>query len=182
MGNMHAVHEIVEAPLSAEELAMRYRDLCEDPRFANVPGKIELDVWGRMVMTPASTYHGRIQGRLCQKLAALGGETLVEVGIATRSGLFVPDLAWASVAFMRAHGGKTPLVVAPEICIEVMSPSNSAKELQEKHGAYLAAGAEEVWIAYTKTKRCEVYGEDGRLARSRYPIDLAGLFDLPAAT
>lgn len=176
------VQEVIEAPLSAEELAVRYRDLCEDPRFANVPGKIELDSWGRMVMTPASTYHGRMQGRLCQKLLALGGEALVEVGVATRTGLFVPDVAWASPRFMTAHGRETPLTVAPEICMEVMSPSNSVKEVQEKRDAYLASGAEEVWVVYAQSRRFELFGRAGRLPRSRYAIDLADLFDFPAGT
>src|SRR5262245_11140347 len=91
--------ELIEAPLSQEEVAERYRDMCYDRRFANVPGKLELDRWGRVLMTPASAYHGQLQGRLCQKLAILGGETLIEVGIATSEGVFVPDLAWASAQF-----------------------------------------------------------------------------------
>jgi hypothetical protein len=64
------MHELTEAPLSSEELAIRYRALCDDPCYANVPGKIELDAWGRMVMTPPSFYHGVLQGRLCRRLAA----------------------------------------------------------------------------------------------------------------
>ena len=182
MANMDTVHEIVEAPLSAEELAMRYRDLCEDPRFANVPGKIELDVWGRILMTPAGYYHGAVQGRLCQKLAVLGGEALVEVGIATREGVFVPDVAWASPRFVAAHGGETPLTQAPELCIEVVSPSNSAKELAEKRSAYLASGAAEVWIVYPQSRRCEFHGQAGVMPTSRYPVDLTGLFDSSART
>ncbi|HJS77059.1 MAG TPA: hypothetical protein VJ778_06600, partial [Burkholderiales bacterium] len=75
---MEKVQELVEAPLSSEELAVRYRALCEDPCYANVPGKIELDVWGRMVMTPPSFYHGVVQARLVRSLSALGGEVVVE--------------------------------------------------------------------------------------------------------
>ncbi|HEX7052955.1 MAG TPA: Uma2 family endonuclease [Burkholderiales bacterium] len=176
---MTTAQEIIEAPLSAEELAMRYRDLCEDPRLVNVPGKIELDVWGRLVMTPASTCHGRLQGRICQKLAVLGGEALIEPGIATPTGLFVPDVAWANAAFIAAHGGETPLTRAPELCIEVVSPSSSVKELRDKTAAYLAGGAEEAWIVYPRSERCELFGKDGLLERSRYPVDLAGLFDTP---
>ena len=168
--------ELIEAPLSTEELATRYREMCEDPRFSNIPGKVELDLWGRVLMSPASTYHGRIQGRISQKLASLGGETLIEVGIATHFGLFVPDIAWASTNFLRAYGGDTPLTRAPEICIEVVSPSNSVKEMEEKRAAYLAAGAQEVWIVYPQSKRCEVYGPQGRLPRSAYPIDWLGVF------
>ena len=129
---MGTEHELIEAPLSTEELAVRYREVCADVRFSNVPGKIELDLWGRVLMTPASTYHGLIQGRVCQKLAVLDGETLVQPGIATAMGLFVPDITWASAQFMNAYGGETPLTRAPDLCIEVVSPSNSVKELDEK--------------------------------------------------
>ena len=169
--------ELIEVPLSREELAERYRDMCYDRRFANVPGKLELDRWGRVLMTPASFYHGQLQGRLCQKLATLGGETLIEVGIATPEGVFVPDLAWASVQFASQHAGEIVLTQAPELCIEVLSPSNSAKEMEEKRAAYLAAGANEVWLVYPKSKRCEFYGPQGLMERSRFSVDLSGLFD-----
>jgi Uma2 family endonuclease len=168
--------ELIEAPLSREELAVRYRDLCEDPLFANVPGKIELDLWGRMVMSPPGVYHGLIQGRLCQMLAALGGATFVEVPIVTPTGLFAPDVAWASGQFMSLHANEDPLVTAPEICIEVVSPSNSVKEMQEKRDAYLATGAHEVWIVYPKSKRREFHGGQGLLERSAFAVDLSGLF------
>ena len=173
---MGQIQDVIEAPLSTEELAMRYRALCDDPCYANVPGKIELDPWGRMVMTPASFYHGVVQGRLCRSLLTLGGEVVVEAPIVTPTGLFVADVAWASAQFMAAHGRATPLIFAPEICIEVVSPANSAKELREKTDAYRAAGAQEVWIVYLKSKRCEFYGKQGSLPRSAYDVDLAGLF------
>ena len=43
-------------------------------------------------------------------------------------------------------GSRRRMTRAPELCIEVVSPSNSRKELREKVAAYLEAGAEEVWI------------------------------------
>jgi Uma2 family endonuclease len=177
MAYMEKVQELVEAPLSSEELAVRYRALCEDPCYANVPGKIELDVWGRMVMTPPSFYHGVVQGRLVRSLAPLGGEVGVEAPIATAVGLFVADVAWASPGFMASHHAETPLTRAPELCIEVVSPSNSRQELREKIDAYLAAGAEEVWIVYPQSKRWEFYGKTGVLERSAFEVDVSRLFD-----
>jgi Uma2 family endonuclease len=174
---MDDAHELIEAPLSAEELAVRYRALCDDPCYASVPGKIELDLWGRMLMSPPSVYHGVVQARLVHTLkAALGGETMVETPIVTPFGLFVADVAWASAGFMGAHGAETPLTCAPEICGEVVSPSNSAKELREKIDGYLAAGAEEVWVVYPQSKRCEFYGKQGKMPRSAYNVELGDLF------
>lgn len=171
------MQELIEAPLSGEELAVKYRALCDDPCYANVPGKIELDVWGRMVMSPASNYHRALQTRLSQRLAALGGQAFVEASVLTTAGVLVADVAWASAEFIRFHAFGTPYTQAPEICIEVVSPSKSVKELEEKKSAYLAAGAEEVWIVYPQSKRCEVYGKQGLLQRSAHAVDLAGLFD-----
>jgi Uma2 family endonuclease len=174
---MDKVQELIEVPLSAEDLAVRYRSLCDDPCFANIPGKIEIDLWGRLVMTPASPYHGRVQALLCEKLATLGGETAVETPIATPLGLFVADLSWSGQKSTKAAEFENPLMRAPELCIEVASPSNSRKELREKTEAYLLAGAEEVWIVYLRSKRCEVHAKQGLLERSRFAVDLADLFN-----
>jgi len=169
--------EIIEAPLTREELGRMYRQMCDDPRFANVPGKIELDAWGRIVMSPASPYHGVIQARLIQRLAQLGGEAIAEAAIVTSAGLLVADVAWGSTAFISVHVAETPLTRAPELCIEVASPSNSSKELNEKVAAYLATGAFEAWIVYPQSKRCEYFSSNGPLERTAFAIDLTNLFD-----
>ena len=78
---MAANPEIIESPLTQEGLATRYRALCEDPCLANVPGKIELDLWGRILMSPASNYRGVLQIRLGQRLAPLGGQAIAEASV-----------------------------------------------------------------------------------------------------
>lgn len=138
---MGDTQELIANPLSADELAARYRAMCDDPCFANVPGKVELDVWGRVLMTPPpSAYHGLAQSRLDHKLrSVLRGEVITEAPIVTPAGPFLADLAWLSAADAATHGIKSPLMPAPDICTEVVSPSNSVKELSEKNDAYLAA-------------------------------------------
>jgi Uma2 family endonuclease len=175
---MSATSELIEQPLTREALAERYRALCDDPRFANLPGKIELDAWGRMIMSPASNIHGIFQVRLAEFLKRdLGGVAMVEASISTDPDVRVADVAWASTEFMRAHGHETPFTKAPEICIEVASPSNSRRELSEKIAAYLAAGAVEAWIAFTQSKRVEFFGHSGQLQGTSFPVDLQRLFD-----
>ena len=178
MGRMGETQELIESPLSSDELATRYRAICEDPCYANVPGKIELDAWGRVLMSPPpTTYHGRVQGNLTHRLkAVLGGHVIPEAPIATPAGLFLADLAWASPTFMSAHDSEAVLTHAPEICVEVVSPSNSVRELNEKRDSYLAVGAEEVWIVYPKSKRVEFYGKQGLLPRSAFTVDLGDIF------
>jgi Uma2 family endonuclease len=89
--------------------------------------------------------------------------------------VFAADVAWASAEFIDRHKFETPYARAPEICVEVVSPSNSVKEMNEKRAAYLAAGASEVWIVYPQSKRCEFYGPPGLLESSTFAVDLAGL-------
>ena len=178
MNLMTDMQELIEAPLSKEELAVRYEKLCDDPWMANVYGKIELDVWGHVMMTPPPAYyHGVVQARLLEALRALtDGQAAVETPIATSAGLFAADITWASNAFFRAHADNVALQKAPELCIEVVSPSNSRKKLTDKRDAYLASGAQEVWIVYPKSKRCEIFGRQGLLERSAFPVDLSNLF------
>jgi Uma2 family endonuclease len=175
---MEKVQELIEAPLSPEELAVRYRAICDDPAFARVPGKVEIDRWGRTLMSPpAAPYHGRLQVKLVDKLALLGGERAVETPIATPFGLFVADLTWSSQKSGPGSERVNPLMRAPDLCIEVVSPTNSRKELNEKTKAYLAAGAEEVWIVYPRSKRCDVHTKEGLIERSRFTVDLSDVFD-----
>jgi Uma2 family endonuclease len=174
---MGALSEIIEEPLTRDALAARYRELCDDPRYAQLQGKFEIDFWGRIVMSPASNLHSMLQSRLSQRLLALAGQAFVEASILTRLGVTVADVAWASMEFMREHGTETPFTQAPDMCIEIASPSNSRKELREKMEAYLAAGAKEARIVFPQTKRFEFYGLDGLVHRSAFSIDLAGLFE-----
>jgi Uma2 family endonuclease len=169
--------EVIDKPLTPAELGEKYRRMCEDPVFANVPAKLEIDTWGRVIMSPASNYHGRVQAKLSQRLVQLAGQAFVEASVATSAGLFVPDVAWAGPKFMAQHGDETPFTQAPDLCIEVASPSNSLKELNEKVSAYLATGAIEAWIVFPQSQRIEVYGKQGELERSAFAVDVNDLFD-----
>ena len=173
---MNAIPEVAERELTYDELAERYRAICDDLRFENLPGKVELDTWGRMIMSPASNYHAVIQGRLAKRFSAFDGEVMTEASVLTSTGLQVADFAWAGTAFMQAHGTETPFTRSPELCVEVASPSNSRKGLREKAAAYLAAGAEEAWIVFPQSKRIEFYAREGPIENTRFAIDLDGLF------
>ena len=48
---------------------------------------------------------------------------------------------------------------APELAVEIVSPSDNAEDLQVKIDQYLAAGAKQVWILYPKTRRVHVFYE-----------------------
>lgn len=171
--------DVLQAPLDAGQLARRWKEMLADPALARVAGKVELDAWGRIiVMSPVDPLHGNVAGRLCMLLIQqLGGRALVEVGVLTAAGVLAPDVVWCSEPFWRARRDETPWQSAPEICVEISSPSNSLAELRGKVRAYLDAGATEAWLVFPRSKRIEFHGASGALSESAFRLDLGTLFD-----
>ena len=67
---------------------------------------------------------------------------------------------------MRSVKTSPLLTRAPEICIEVLSPSNSAAEIAEKRALYFDAGAAEVWICNRDGSFAFFSGPDHQIPRS----------------
>jgi Uma2 family endonuclease len=61
--------------------------------------------------------------------------------------------------------------LAPDLAIEVVSPSESAQEVQEKVDDFLAAGTALVWVAYPKNRVIVAHTPDN-LARTYRADDL----------
>lgn len=170
--------EVIEHPLNAEALSQRWRDILGDPRLADFVGKIDLDSWGRIIMSPVNTEHGAIAANLAVLLTAqLGGRTLVEVGVRTPSAVYAPDVAWCTDEFLESRRTETPLETAPQICVEIASPSNAILDLRAKAQAYLDAGATEAWIVFPRSRRIEYHRKTGVADRSEFPLDLSKVFD-----
>lgn len=174
---MSSVTEVIDAPLSPQQLAERWRALCADATFEDVPGKVELTEWGEILMSPVGKTHGLIVMRIAEALKrGLGGHTMAEVGIVTSIGVRAPDVAWCSDQYLQQHPEESPLERAPEICVEVASSSNPLPKLREKAGAYVRAGAVEAWIVVPARVETEIYGLEGRRPVSEFRVDLQGIF------
>ncbi len=124
-----------------------WESLCEDPRFQGIPYKIETDECGRILMSPTKNYHGFFASRINRLLDRLmtGGATGNEIGIVTSNGVRVPNSVWVSEERFSTIFGENASSIAPEICVEILSDANTAKELAEKRDLYFQAGAKEVW-------------------------------------
>jgi Uma2 family endonuclease len=96
---------------------------------------------------------------------------LTECCIVTGIGIRVPDVVWASADFMTAYGEITPYTRAPEICVEILSPSNVQAEIEAKTQAYLEAGAEEVWLV-REDGAVRYFGHEGEKRASGFPISV----------
>ena len=133
---------------------MNWQEVCEHPSLKDLPFKIELNEYGKIVMSPVKFDHSVFQGEIIRLFNALkqGGKAVVECAINTRKGTKVADVAWLSGERYKQNKHKTECIIAPEICDEVISSGNTESEIQEKRVLYFETGAEEVWT-------CEETGE-----------------------
>ena len=127
---------------------MTWDEICEHPALRDLPFRIESNRWGQIVMYPPHNDHGSAQNSVYDLLKTLmpHGVTRQETAVETEDGTKVADNAWLSPELFQQVNGQGSYRQAPEICVEVKSPSNSMPELLEKKGLFLDAGAREVWI------------------------------------
>jgi Uma2 family endonuclease len=79
----------------------------------------------------------------------------------------VANVAWASDEFITRHGYSTPYIQAPELCVEVVSSSNTKSEIDYKISLFFAQGAQEVWIVNLQ-KKVTIYVGGLPSAKSKY--------------
>lgn len=162
------------------DVSTQWRDVLADPCLRDLPYKVETNRAGQLIISPAKNQHGILQMRIGRLLeTSLGSQTIAECAIATPQGVKVADVAWGSASFFHEHEDSDLYVVAPEICVEIESPSNAESELQSKVRLYLDAGAREVWLVEVKG-RVRVFGPEGARASSTFAVDIAN-FAYPVA-
>ena len=47
--------------------------------------------------------------------------------------------------------------MVPDLAIEVVSPTNTADEVQDKHLEYFRAGVRQVWVIYPRQREAYIY-------------------------
>jgi Uma2 family endonuclease len=144
---------------------MNWQEVCAHPSLRNLPFKIELNEWGQVVMSPTKIYHSNFQARIARRLPE-EGEVFTECAIKTAKGTKVADVAWASDERAAIIQDETAASIAPEICVEILSTSNTSDEIKEKRTLYFAAGAQEVWTC-NKKGVIKFYDHAGELKQSR---------------
>lgn len=127
---------------------MNWQEVCEHPSLQDLPFKIELNEKGEIIMNAVKVIHSLYQGEIEYLLRTLlkGGKTLPECAIKTSKGTKVADVAWATTNTVRKIRDEVECSIAPEICVEVLSSSNTEDEMKEKPDLYFEKGAREVWI------------------------------------
>ena len=160
-------------------MGMTWKEICADSMLASLPYRIESDQWGNIVMSPpAGMDHSRHQSSILRMLSRLmrHGEALAEFPLQTSKGVKGIDTVWISTKNLERQVGPNNVAsIAPEICVEVISPSNRRGEIEEKMSLYFERGAVECWTCDKKGKMT-FYNPAGVLARSelcpKFPADL----------
>ena len=160
----------------------RWTELSADRDLARYEGRVETDRHGHILMSPPpAPNHGSYQLEIGHLLRTFmgRGRVLTECPISTADGVKAADVAWASPERMQELGDQICFPKAPEICVQVLSPSNTEAEIQEKMGLYFDAGAAEVWLC-SESGAMTFYGASatqpaqGSLLCSQFPrqVDL----------
>jgi Uma2 family endonuclease len=166
--------------LDAESLAHALAQAPEGLRVADLDflpdDGCTYELWeGKLVrMSPSKRRHGKSAGLVAQFVGAylvehpLGEISIAEGGFRAgpKESLFCPDLAYIS----NERAAHAPLdeyyPFAPDIAVEVWSPDNTVKEMNEKAAHYLAHGARLVWLLRPQDRTVRVH-RPGKPAQTR---------------
>ncbi len=153
---------ITAAPLTLEEFS----------KLPHGQERHELSAGELITMPPPKSLHSRVVGKIIKALerasqSSTSLNVLAEAGyILSRDPLTVrqPDVSVITTDRMRSTDPDDYFEGAPELAVEVVSPSDSAEDLQIKVDQYLQTGAKQVWVLYPKAKRVHVFYIDGTTA------------------
>ena len=164
-----------------ELLAMPRRDEHgNDIRLELIRGEVKR-------MSPTGGTHGLLCGRLTVAVgnfvesndlgAVFGAETgfLVERGPDSVLGIDAAFVSRGRLAQVENFDKFVPF--APDLAVEVLSPSNTVNEIDEKIALYFAAGSRLVWIVNPKRRTVAVYASpfDVRILGERDALDGGGV-------
>ncbi|AFZ16277.1 Uma2 family endonuclease [Allocoleopsis franciscana] len=146
---------------------MKWQEVCDNKYLQDLPFKIELNKWGQIVMSPAKPKHSIYQGLIQELLNSLlnTGFAFPECAISTSDNVKVADIVWASDERLNIIENEDVASIAPELCVEIKSASNTLEEMQTKKDLYFEAKAEEVWVC-DKNGNLTFFNKHGKLDKS----------------
>lgn len=132
----------------------------------------ELNAGELITMPPAKSLHSLIALAVLEALQAYLRQqglsrAIPEAGyVLSRGPLTVcqPDVSVLSKERIQSTAGDEYFEGAPELAVEIVSPSDSAEGLQLKVSQYLVAGSKQVWVLYPKSKQVHIFYSDGTSA------------------
>jgi Uma2 family endonuclease len=152
---------VTTAPLTLEE-------------FAQLPGdglRHEISEGELICMAPAKFLHTLVVVAVFEVLQVYlkqrgGARAFPEAGyVLSHDPLTIrqPDVSVLSAERIRATDVDGYVEGAPELAIEIVSPSQSAEDLEVKVQQYLRSGGKQVWVVYPITRRVHIFLASGEV-------------------
>ena len=160
----------------------------------NLPKRYELDEGELIEMSPTGDIHGLltlwlgylilgfvIQHDLGEVTGAETGYILFKDPKTGRDTVRAPDVGFIAKSRLQPLTGKF-YRIAPDFAVEVVSPTDTAKQMRRKAEQYLRAGTRLVWIIYPDDRLVDVYRPDHDVKTLRLDNTLDGADVLPGFT
>jgi Uma2 family endonuclease len=136
-------------------------DLLKTPKDGQ---KYEL-VDGEIVVSPTGMRHGEVALKISHTIATFLENNPIGRVYGTDVGITFPNdnIRSPDVLFVRTEklpGGKSPVgfgELIPDLCVEVLSPSDSVRHVAQKIGEFLECGVPIVWLVDPGRKSVTVY-------------------------
>ena len=130
--------------------------------------QIELDEGELITMPPAGGDHGYLGTEIGSvfrnfvKKHKLGRVYSADTGFRLSDNTVrAPDVAFVRKERVEAIHREGFMNGAPDLAVEIFSPSDSVRQLRRKVKQYLAAGCQAVWVVYPKRQEVVVYEASG---------------------
>jgi Uma2 family endonuclease len=125
--------------------------------------RVETDRHGRLVVhEPLTAQHGTFQSEVVKRLHQRipGGRAVTVCPVSTSDGVKILDVGWMSRERYEPMRDCVIFDMAPEICIEILSSSNTDAEMEEKRDLYFEIGCLEFWTVGA-TGKVRFFGAGG---------------------
>ena len=141
-------------------------------QFMDLPdlegGVRELDE-GRVIESKTDFSHGTVQGIASSQLLDYLHRTSADFRLSVNAGFLLapgtlraPDVCVVRKSCYEAmEVVRDVLVGAPDLAVEVVSPGDTAVDIDRKVAQYLQAGATAVWVFYPETRHVMIYRRSG---------------------
>lgn len=146
-----------------------------DKRFELIQGEIH-------EVPSAEPIHAQIIANILAELKLFIRETDVGYAFADsvdyflpNDDVFIPDVSYISKE--RQPSLPKKFTIAPDLAVEVVSPSNSMREILKKVESYIACGTKIVWVIYPDEKTVDVWRSAGDNGLHKQKFDLNGTLD-----
>ncbi len=134
----------------------------QDVRYELVEGEL-------IAVSPDMLPHNRVRDKILLALMIFVEEH--QLGLAVAEQAFqlsattvrVPDVAFVRTG--RQLATDRPVEGAPDLAVEVVSPSNTPREIDARISDYFAAGCRRVWIVYPEDREVYIHGLAGVVKR-----------------